>query len=244
MVDASTPFKLAYQVSPITLTGGLALSMPGGAFPILALTNALAFGSGLLDGADIPDLDQAWAAWEPIAGSTLIAQKIGLYPFANQYVAANAVIFDPLTVSMRMICPARQPGDLINRQMLISAMQASLSAHNQAGGLYTVATPAFVWDNCVMLDWTDTAAHDTKQVQDAFQLNFMQPLVTLSQATGAQNSLMQSISNGTPTSGATSGLGQTVGAGSSGTTGTIIPGGSSTVGGLSTGPTGFVIGSN
>lgn len=242
MADASTAFKLAYQVSPITLTGGLAGSMPGGAMPILAFTNALAFGSGLLGPADIPDLDQAWAAWEPIAGSTLIAQKIGLYPFANQYVAANAVIFDPLVVSMRMICPARQPGDMLNRQALISAFQASLSAHNQAGGLYTVATPAFVWDNCVMLNMVDTSTHEGKQVQDAFQLDFMQPLVTLDQAQGAQNGLMSAISNGTPTAGQTSGLGQTVGAPAGNTTGTVIPAGSSSVGGLSVGPTGFVIG--
>ena len=232
-------FKLAYEIAPITLTGGLAQSMPGGAIPMLAFSNALSFTEGLLGSVGLDDLDAAFGRFIPLPGSTLIAQKIGLYPFANQYVAANAVIFDPLSISMLMICPARLEGDAFARQAIMTAFQQSLSQHNQSGGLYTIATPTFTYANCVMLDMTDVSTRESKQMQSAYQLDFLQPLISLDQADAAQSGLMQSITNGTPTSGATSGVGQTVGSPTSGATPSVIPSGSSVPSATNASPTSF-----
>lgn len=217
-------FDLAYQISPITMTGGIAQDMPGGAIPALSFLNALSFGLGILEAAtSASSVDDTFARFLPLPGSTLIAQKIGLYPFANQYVAANAVVFDPKTISMLMICPARLQGDAFARAAIMTAFQQSLEQHNEQGGLYSVATPVFTYDNLVMLNMTDVSSRESKQMQTAYQLDFIQPLVTLQQAQGAQNSLMSAIGAGTPTNGATSGLAGTVGAPGSLAAGSVVP---------------------
>ena len=235
-------FSLAYEICPIVLTDGIAGEMPGGAMPILAFSNALSYVDGLLDAALGLDVaSDAFATFLPLPGSTLIAQKIGLYPFANQYIAANAVIFDPLVVSLVMYCPARVQGDAFARAAIMSALQQTLSQHNQSGGLYTIATPVFTYTNCVMLNMTDVSSRETKQAQTAYQLDFLQPLVSLDQADMAQNSMMASISNGTPAGGSTSGVGQTVGSPTSLASPSVVPSNGS-VGAIATGPTGFGVG--
>jgi hypothetical protein len=208
-------FKLSFQLAPIILTGGIAASIPGGMLPLIAITQALTFTDGLLSGgSDLTDLDDFFANFHPLPGATLIDQQIGKYPFANQTVAANAVIVQPTTISMRMIIPATQTsGGYAGKLATMMALQSTLAAHNISGGTYTVATPSYFWTNCVFLRMVDVSRTDDLQAQNTWQLDFEKPLLTLQDAQQAQNNLMSQISAGTPISGTPSwsGLGPTVG---------------------------------
>ena len=122
-----------------------------------------------------------------------------MYPFANQQVAANAVIQQPLTISMLMVCPAGRGGGYSSKSALMQSLQASFNNHNTSGGLYTILTPAFPYTDCVMTAMTDISSGATHQVQNSYKLDFLKPLVTLAAASGAQNALMSQISAGLPT---------------------------------------------
>jgi len=206
-------FRLSFELSPIILTGGIANLIPGAALPIIAVTEALNFPDGLLSGGGDLDFDDFFCHFVPLPGSSLIDQQIGHYSFANQTIAANAVITQPLTISLRMICPVKDPGGYALKLATITALQATLKAHNASGGTYTIATPSYFYTNCVMLDMRDTSNSGSLQAQNAYQLDFEQPLLTLQAAIAAQNNLMSQISNGLPINGvpAWSGLGPTVG---------------------------------
>ena len=190
--------QLAYQVSPIILTGGIATPLPGGALPIIFLTESVALVGGLLTGAGLPSsLDDFFAQYLPISGGTLIDQQIGNYPFANQMIAANAVIQQPLKISLQMIAPSRQSGDMLTKLPIMTLVQSALAQHNATGGLYTIATSAYVYTNCLMTGFTDiTPSSDYKQWQIIWQLDFQQPLVTQAQATNTFNALLSNINNG------------------------------------------------
>ena len=204
-------FKLSYQISPIIFTGGIASAIPGGMLPALAVTDAISFVTGLLSGGDF-GLDDAFANFQALPGATLVDNKIGMYPFANQSVAANAIIAEPLSVSLLMMCPVSQnSGGYATKLASMIALVSSFSQHNQQGGTYTIATPSFFYTNTIMTGMTDVSHSDSKQVQNAWKLDFVQPLVSLADAAQAQNDLMSKISAGTPTDGSTSGLGQSVG---------------------------------
>ena len=192
-------FKLEFQISPIVMTGGIAANILGGALPVLSLSNAISFVGGLLTpGSDAIGLDDYFAYFQPLPGGTLIDQQIGMYPFANQAVAANAVIQQPLTISMLMVCPAGRGGGYASKSAMMQSLQASFYSHNTSGGLYTILTPSFPYVDCVMTAMTDVSSGQTKQVQNAYKLDFLKPLVTLAAAAGAQNALMSQISSGMP----------------------------------------------
>lgn len=191
-------WKMAYQLSPITLTGGIAENMPGGTLPIIALTEASRFTDGLLAGPDNIELDEFFANFEPVTGSTLIDQDVPTYPFANQVVAANAVIAKPLTVSLQMLCTSSGANDYYKRAATMAALQASLYKHNSQGGTYTVATPLFTYTDALMIALRDVTSGESKQPQTHWQWDFLKPLLTEEQANQAQNLLMSKISSGTP----------------------------------------------
>ena len=114
-------------------------------------------------------------------------------------VAANAVIQNPLKISLQMIAPSRQSGDMLTKLPIMTLVQSALQQHNATGGLYTIATPAQIYTNCVMTAFTDTTpSAEYKQWQIFWQLDFIQPLVTQAQAANAWNALLSNISNGTP----------------------------------------------
>src|SRR5271154_3476897 len=94
-------WKLGFELSPIMLTGGLAGPM-GGMLPIIAYTEAINFVGGLLSGTENIEMDDFFAHFQPLPGSTLINLELGTYPFANQTVAANATIKQPLHLSLLM----------------------------------------------------------------------------------------------------------------------------------------------
>lgn len=227
-------YKLSFQLSPIVLTGGIAGFIPGGMLPIISLTEALNFTDGLLSGSNsaLDDLDGFFATFHPMPGSTIIDQQIGQYPFANQAVAANAVIRQPLAISMRMICPARNEAGYAIKLATMLALQATLAQHNAQGGTYIVATPSYFYIDCVMTGMRDVSTAESKQAQNTWQLDFVKPLLTLADAQQAQNNLMSQISAGTPISGqpSWSGLAPTVGNPASLATPSIAPAASNPAG--------------
>jgi|SRR6185312_2605444 len=190
-------FQYLYQISPIILTGGLASQFPGGAMSIASFAQAIDFGS-IIDTAGGFSLDDFFAQFVPMAGSTLIDNDVATYPFANQTTAANAIITKPLAIAYRMICPARGPFGFAAKQAVMIALKQTLQQHNLLGGLYFCATPAFFWDSCVMRAMRDvTAEGETTQRQVIWQLEFEQPLVTQAQAQQQYNTLLAKINSGT-----------------------------------------------
>jgi hypothetical protein len=234
-------WKLAYGISPIIFVGGIAANMPGGQMPIISITDAAAFAAGPIAqieasvsvqiggvsigasvGASIgddqgdPGLDGYFASYEPLPGGTLEDFEYGRYPFANQSVAANAVIQEPLAVSLLMICPVKGDQTWQEHLSTITALQSAMSQHAALGGSYSVATPKFPYTNGLLTKFADVTAGEGLQPQSRWQLDFFFPLITLQQAQAAQNGLMSKLTSGTQlpgsVGGATAALQSVVGA--------------------------------
>jgi hypothetical protein len=193
-----TVYQLAYQISPIILQGGIAQAFPGRLLPIVAITEAAGFTLQALDGKADIDLNQYFAHFEPLAGSTMISNQIGQYPFANQNVAANAIISQPLTVSMMMHCPVKGDDGYIARAATMAVMQQMLLKHNSLGGLYTVLTPACIYSNCILLGLRDVTPGQGPKRQTSYQWDFVKPLITLTEAEKASSDLISKITSGLP----------------------------------------------
>lgn len=231
-------FQLSYEISPIILTGGSSSGVPGGMTPIVSLLQPGAYTDGLPSDGDQTSLDDYFARFVVLPGSTLIANAYGEYPFANQAVAANAGIAQPLKVSLLMICPVKGDG-YSSKLSTITALKAALDDHINQGGTFTVATPAFLYPNLLLLEVVDVTDGESKQVQMAYQWNFYKPLLTLEDAAAAQNNLMSKISGGTPVDGdppAWSGTPPTVGNPTSGAAPSTVPASSNLVGSSAASP--------
>jgi hypothetical protein len=151
------------------------------------------------------DLDNAFGAFTVLPGGTLVSQTVAKYPFANQSVAANATITEPLTISVIMDAPMRGPSPWAMKQAIMTALKATLDSHNNAGGTYTVMTPAYMYTNLIMTALTDNSRGGNSLPQNAWRFDFEKPLVTMSDAQGAYNQLMSKVAGGTPTPGDTTG---------------------------------------
>lgn len=182
-------YKLAFEISPITLTGGIAGGMSGGALPLPALLS----GGGPLGGGD--GLDSSFANFYPIPGSTLITNMVGEYPFANQAIAANAVIKMPLMVSLLMRCPVNA-GTYWQKLGIMTGLQNTLANHCAQGGLFTVATPSFYYTGCILVDLQDVSGGETNQAQMAYRWDFRRPLVALEGNGGSPNSFTGLLGSG------------------------------------------------
>lgn len=197
---AMAVYDLAFQISPIILVNGIAAGSPGGMLPIIALTGQLAaFVQGVASGG--LNTDAFFAKYLPVPGSTFISQSIGNYPLANQQTAGNALIRNPLTLSLLMLCPVQSTLGYLTKLPILSAFKQSLDQHNLLGGLYNIATPAYIFQNGVMLDMVAVDSGQTNQQYTRFQLDFWFPLVTQAQAQQAQGNLMQTATNGGQISG-------------------------------------------
>ena len=203
-------FQLGYEISPIILQNGIASFLSGNLLPIIAITEASNFTTKLLQGKNPLNLNTFFAHFEPMVGSTLIDNEIADYPFANQAVASNAIIARPKKISMKMTCPAQGSGGYVNKLITFTALKSALDSHNQSGGTYTVATPAFIYTNCILTSLTDVSPTDLKQVQTVYQFDFVQPLITLNSAQQVLNTLMSKIDAGLPTATSISGLDNTI----------------------------------
>lgn len=233
-------FRLGYEISPIILTGGAAGSIPGGMLPIVAITEALNIVDGLLNGTVESSLDNFFAHFKPLPGSTLINNQIGQYPFANQAIAANAIITQPLTVSMLMLCPVRQAGGYTTKLATIMALQATLAAHINQGGLFTVVTPGYVYTNLILASLRDVSDSGDKQAATAYQWDFEQPLITIDQAQSVQNSFLSKMTAGAVTDGSQSGVGVGIGNVVSGFTSNLVSSASNLVGSAVKGAGAFI----
>ena len=197
---ARSVYDLSFQVSPIIFHNGIAKGMEGNLLPVIGLTgqlSALAQGiaTGLINGSGI-SLDAFYARYLVIPGGTVINQAIGTYPFANQSVAANAIITNPLNVSLMMIAPVRDIGGYLTKLAIFTALRTSFETHNQLGGTYHIATPSFIYTDCIMSSMTDITSGDTKQKQVQWQLDFVKPLVTMDDANAAFSKQMAAVSGG------------------------------------------------
>ena len=198
-MSGRTIFQLGYEVSPIILTQGIASAIPGQMLPIIAITQAANLALGVTTNGQIDiNPDDFFARFQPVSGGTLIENQIGQYPFANQIVAANAIIAQPINVSIEMICPARAQGAYISKLVTMTALKMILDQHIAMGGTFIVATPAQIYVNCLLLRLKDVTPSDLKQKQAVWQWDFYKPLITESAAISVANSKMGSLANGFP----------------------------------------------
>ena len=196
MSIVSQAYKLAYEKSPIFLTDGIASFVPGNILPLIAITEAVSLATSAIAGNISLNLDDFYATFWPLPGSTLHENQIGNYPFANQQVAANAIITQPLRVSMRMNCTPRLQGAMVSRIMTATALKLALDNHNLSGGTYSVLTPSYLYQGCILTSFKDITSGDSKHQQTDWQLDFVQPLLSLSAAESVQNSTMSKFTNG------------------------------------------------
>jgi len=214
-------FKVAYELSPITLVGGVASSVPGGALSILSILQAGSFG-GLLGSANV-GLDDFLGNFYPINGSTLIDNQIGSYPFANLQIAANSIIVQPLACSMLMRVPVRDEGGYSLKTSAMTSLQNTLANHTQQGGTFSVATPSFFYTNLILLKLQDVSGGETLQAQVSWRFDFIKPLLTLDQAAQVQNAMMSQLTNGVQTVGDGTGLGVNTGTSANVTSPAVSP---------------------
>jgi len=237
-------FELAFRISPIVFVGGLAQNIPGGVLPIGLVTGSQALVAGLLSGGSAPSLNQIYPQFQPLAGGTLADFDLGRYPFANQAVAANATIAQPLTLSMHMQWPAQPSlGGYAAKLLGMMAFQSAITYHGSNGGTYTVLTPSYFYTNMILRSMRDITTGVSKQVQTDWQLDFEQPLLTLNAAQSVQNSLMSKLTGGTQIDGqpAWSGASNTVGLANSAQAPNVIP---STIGSPAGVTSPFTVGPN
>ncbi len=187
-----TAYDLAYQVSPIIFTGGIASSIPGGALPVIQLLglSASLLLSGSTSAASFP-----YRFLPVVSGTKVINQSVATYPFANNQVASNAVVEEPKPFSLLMIAPVNSPGGYLTKFPLFYALQTSFAQHNAAGGTYTIVMPSTIFYNCIMAGVTDVT-QNSKQQQIEWRIDFIKPLVSLSAAAPSFSSLMQKITDG------------------------------------------------
>lgn len=191
-------FRLAFEISPILLVDGIAASIPGGTMPIAVFTEGVSIVDGLLHG-EIADQSTAFT---PMAGTTLVQQDIGTLNFYNMVTAANSVVNRPNRVIMQMMRPAStKNGGYATKGITFAALKLALDKHNQSGGYYVVMTPSYIYTGCLLRAMIDVSgfSEQNKQVQHTWQLEFEQPLLSISQVDAALGGLMSKFDSGMPT---------------------------------------------
>lgn len=198
-------WQLAMEITPILLTGGIASNI-GGILPIVALTEGANLLVSIAESGNL-SLNNSFARYKILPGAKLVNNQVSTMPFANQAVAANAIITQPTSLSYKMVCPAGQnSGGSALKLLTMMSLKSSLNQHAQAGGLYTCIHPSGIANSGILLGLTDISAEsENGQAQDVWQWDFFFPLVTLQQAAQSQSNLMQSLTNGVPAGTALSG---------------------------------------
>ncbi|EKN3733675.1 hypothetical protein OU760_002868 [Yersinia enterocolitica] len=193
-------YKLGFEISPVILCEGVAQSIPGGMLPIVAITQSASFVTGLIGGAiNLTDLDKYFCHWKPIQGATMVDYDIARYPFANQTVAANALLAQPLRVSLMMDAPVNENTGAMTKLVTLSALQSVLQAHANLGGTFIVATPALIYSGCILKTVKDVTSYNEPIPQKSWVWDFEQPLVTETGAEQAVNSFIGKIDGGAKT---------------------------------------------
>jgi hypothetical protein len=138
-------YQLAFQIAPIFFTNGIAGNF-GGMLPVPSLLDPAFF--------ETLDLDNAFAHFTPMPGGKLANYVVGQYPFANQSVAANAIIAEPLTLSMKMSIPVKDPGGHALKLVALMALKTAIAQHANLGGTYTICTPGYIYTNGILTGLT------------------------------------------------------------------------------------------
>ena len=205
MVDSLSSFQLTYEIQPIWLNQGIATNAPNQTIPITNLTQPSGVG-----GMSYNDF---FAIFKIQSGGTLVEWQFAEYPFASLEVAANAMVQQPLKVSMLMICPASTTptNNYLTKLNTINNLQNQIQAHIQQGGYFTVYTPAFVYKDVLLKTIRDVTPESSVQRQMMFQWDFEQPLIALQDANSNLVSVMSGVQNSTtqplPTSWVNTGAG-------------------------------------
>lgn len=196
-------YRLAFECSPIVLTGGLADGVVGGVIPIITLLESSSLLTSIIGGTDITDLSTVLCHFSPASGGTLINQEIGHYPFPNQTTAANAVISQPLNISLIMQCPINSDKGAFTKFATLTSLQNTLTLHNSSGGLYNILTPSFIYENCLLTGIRDISPSLSAggQTQTVWQWDFEKPLITDDDADD-ESALMSAVASGTTISSA------------------------------------------
>ncbi|ELE4929232.1 hypothetical protein RC169_002779 [Salmonella enterica] len=190
-------YKLGFEISPVILCDGVAQSIPGGMLPIVALTQSASYVSGLMGGAiELTDLDKYFCHWRAAPGGTMVDYDIGRYPFANQAVAANALLSQPLRIPMQMDAPVNENTGAMTKLVTLSSLQAVLQAHASLGGTFIVATPGIIYSNCILRTVRDVTGANDALPQRQWLWDFEQPLLSETGAEQAINSYLGKIDNG------------------------------------------------
>lgn len=191
-----------YQVSPIILTDGIAVNQPGQMQLLISLLAppSLDLGPNV---KNLNPLDTAFGAFNVLPGGNLVAQTIPKYPLADMTMAANAIVRDPIQVSLIWDIPMKGRNTWGNRLSTMQNLKGILDSHNNAGGRYIILTPSYYYDNCIMVSLTDNSRGQGVLPQNAWRFDFERPqVVTTMDATGAQSILMRKITGGLQTPGA------------------------------------------
>ena len=218
-------YQLSYQVSPIVLVSGIAGT---GMLPIVNLLNSVAYNNGITSNADDNlNNDAFFGQFRILPGHTLMDNEVATYPVANQSVAANAIITQPLHLALEMIAPASSNVTMSQKASIFTALKSSLDNHTALGGWYNVATPSYVYQGCLLTRLADASdGVDGAQVQVRWVWDFFQSLVTEQAAQAAQNQLMSKIGGRTQLVGSPPGsqpIATSVGQPSSNVTQNVIP---------------------
>ncbi len=195
MSTGISQFQRSYEIAPIVLVNGIARNMTNGQMSILALTEGRLYLT-----KTYTSINQYFARYKIMSGSTLQHWEIAQYPFLNMVMAANAVVQMPLRVSLMMLCPAQtNTNTYAEKTATISSLKINLDAHISQGGAFHVATPGYTYQNCLLTELKDVTQNGDKQVQLAYQWEFVQPLITTSQAIQQLNAIYAKLSGGLPT---------------------------------------------
>lgn len=191
-------YELSYQISPIILVGGIAGT---GMLPIISLLSSGSY-TGVTGSSLEAHGSDAFGQFRPMSSHTLMDNEVATYPVANQTVAANAIITNPLRIALEMLVPAKGAVTLANKLSIMTALKSSLDNHTALGGWYNVATPSYIYQGCLLTRLEDASDEGTgDQPQVRWIWSFMQPLLTAQAAQAAQNQAMAKISNNTRNSG-------------------------------------------
>lgn len=188
-------YQNSFEINPIILVGGVT---GAGMVPLGTILNARMYPTGLLSSSVAAPATDFFGSFKILPGHTLMDNQVATYPFANQTTAANAVITQPLKLSLEMVAPADSVMTTSIKRATFGALKTLLDNHTAQGGWYNVSTPTYVYQGCLLTSIIDSSAEmDGSQVQTRWIWNFMQPLLTAEAAQAAQNQSMSKLSNQT-----------------------------------------------
>lgn len=183
-------FEIVHELSPILLKNGIAEQWPEKLQPIGIITQPL---------PPLPNTQNGgfFAHWKTLPGGTLMNNSVAQYPLANQATAGNAIVQQPINISMLMYCPATGTYDTGLRKLFITNILTSINEHVRRGGLFVIFTPLSIYDNCLLTGIRDASEGSVPELQNALIFDFIKPMIMDEQeAETAQNIFMSKITNG------------------------------------------------